>query len=64
MMWSASGLFAVMIFERLPIRHGCCEVDQFAVNLAGKRSLRKARADGSRHIGDGRAAGALYRAIG
>ena len=48
-----------------PIRHGCCEVDQCAVNLASQRSLRKARADGSRNIGDGRAGSELfYRAIG
>ena len=48
-----------------PIRHGRCEVDQRAVNLAGQRSLRKARADGSRNVGDGRAGSKLfYRAIG
>ena len=29
------------------------QVDELAVDLTGKRGLRKARADGSRHIGDG-----------
>ena len=48
-----------------PVCHGCCEVDQRAVNLASQRSLRKARADGSRNVGDGRAGSELfYRAIG
>ena len=65
MMWSASGLFAVIDLNGCPIRHGCREVDQCAVNLASQRSLRKARADGSRNVGDGRAGSELfYRAIG
>ena len=29
------------------------QVDELAVDLTGKRGLRKARADGSRHVGDG-----------